>query len=185
MTIQTSVEIKGVLGGTEKKFYFVNDAGLEAIFRGITPRELFLQNVPNPGCFDIQEKDVRLTIHVQRKCSFGIAGFQALNVDADYIQEATEKTRELEKKSERQLFAETLDALPDLPEPEALEKIAIDFLCKGNKELAFATADFFEKVIMEMVGEKAGKGSGVVLLTVAAEKAAARMSTKNEEQNLS
>ena len=122
-------------------------------------------------------------MHVQRQCSFGIAGFQALNVDTEYIQEATEKARELDKKSERQLFVETLDALPDLPEPEALEKIAIDFLCEGNKELAFATADFFEKVIMEMVGEKAGKGSGVVLLTVAAEKAAVRMSAKTKEQN--
>lgn len=183
MSIQTSVEIKGVLGGTEKNFYFVNNVGLEAIFRGTTPRELFLRSVPNPGCFDIQEKDIRLNIHVQRRCSFGNAGFQALDVGTDYIQEATEKARNLEKKSERQLFAEVLDALPNLPEPEALEKIAIDFLCEGNKELAFAAADFFEKVIMEQVGEKVGKGSGVVLLTVAGKKAAARMTAKTKEQN--
>ncbi|MDR3585802.1 MAG: hypothetical protein P4L59_10840 [Desulfosporosinus sp.] len=183
MSIQTTVEIKGVLGTEEKKFYFVRDSGPEAIFGGKTPKELFLLHVYNPGCFDIQEKDIRLNMHVQRQCSFGIAGFQALNVDTEYIQEATEKARELDMKSERQLFVETLDALPNLPEPEALEKIAIDFLCEGNKELAFATADFFEKVIMEMIGEKAGKGSGVVLLTVAAEKAAVRMSAKTKEQN--
>lgn len=181
MPVKTCVEIKGILGGKEKKFYFVNDAGLEDIFRGRTPRELFLQNISNPGCFDIQEKDLRLNIHVQRQCSFGVAGIQALDVDADFIQEATEKARTLEKKSERQLFAEILDALPHLPEPEALKKIAIDFLCEGNKELAFATADFFEKVIMEQVGEF-GKGSGKILLAVAAEKAASRMSAKSKEQ---
>lgn len=175
MKIQTSVEIKGVLGGTEKKFYFVNDAGLEAILRGRTPRELFLQNVSNPGCCDIKDSDLKLTIHVRRECTFGIAGFQFLNVDADSVQEATEKARKLEKKSERQLFFEALDALPDLPEPEALEEKTIDFICEGNEELAFAIADFFEKVIIEQFGEKAGKGSGLVLLTVAGKKAAARM----------
>jgi len=183
MSIQTTVEIKGVLGTEEKKFYFVRDSGLEAIFGGKTPKELFLLHVYNPGCFDIQEKDIRLNIQVHRKCSFGIAGFKALNVDTEYIKEATEKARELDKKSERQLFVETLDALPDLPEPEALEKIATNFLCEGNKELAFATADFFEKVIMEMIGEKAGKGSGVVLLTVAATKATARMTSSTKEQS--
>ena len=181
MPVKTSVEIRGILGNKEKKFYFVNDAGFEAIFRGRTPRELFLQNISNPGCFDIQEKDLRLNIHVQRQCSFGVAGFQALDVNADFIQEATEKANALKMKSERRLFAETLDALPNLPEPEALEKIAIDFLCEGNKELAFATADFFEKVIMEQVGEF-GKGSGKILLTVAAKKAAARMAAKSKEQ---
>ncbi|OLN32467.1 hypothetical protein [Desulfosporosinus metallidurans] len=99
MSMQTSVEIKGVLGGTERKFYFVNNAGLEAIFRGRTPRELFLQNVSNPGCFDIQEEDLRLNIHVKRQCSLGVAGFQAFDVDADFIQEATEKARALERKA--------------------------------------------------------------------------------------
>ena len=105
-----------------------------------------------------------------------------MNVCTDDIQEATEKARELEKKSERQLFFETLDALPDLPEPEALEKIVIDFLCAGNRELAFAVADFFEKVIMKQVGEKAGKGSGVVFLSVAVKKAAARMQNGKERE---
>ncbi|MDR3586912.1 MAG: hypothetical protein P4L59_16595 [Desulfosporosinus sp.] len=100
----------------------------------------------------------------------GIVGFQAINVTPDYVQEATEKACQLEKKSERQLLFETLDALPDLPEPEVIEKVATNFLCEGNKELAFAVADFFEKVIMELVGEKAGKGSGVILLTVAGTK---------------
>ena len=181
MTIQTSVEIKGVLGGTEKNFYFVNDAGLEAIFRGTTPRELFLRSVSNPECFDIQEKDLRLNIHVRRECSFGVAGFHAFNVDTDYIKEATEKARELDGKSERQLFTETLNALPDLPEPEVLEKIAIDFLCAENQELAFATADFFEKVIKELMGEKAGKGSGAILLRAAGKKAAALTSEESEK----
>jgi hypothetical protein len=179
MSIQTTVEIKGVLDGKEKNFYFVNDAGLEEIFRGTTPRELFLRTVSNPECFDIQEEDLMLNIHVRRECSFGVAGFQALDVDAEYIQEAIEKARRLKDKSERELFIEMLEALPDLPEPEALEKVAVNFLCDGNKELAFATADFFERVIMEMVGEKEGKGSGAVLITVAAKKAAARMAQKS------
>ena len=61
-----------------------------------------------------------------------------------------DKYREFEKKSERQLFAEALDELPNLPKPEALEKIAVDCLCEGNRELAFAIADFFEKVIIDM-----------------------------------
>lgn len=183
MKILTSVEIKGKLGDTEKSFHFVNNAGLEAIFQGTNPRELFLRSVSNPGCFDLQESDIRLNIHVQRNCSFGTAGFLFEDVETDHFQEAIDKYREFEGKSDRQLFVEALEALPDLPDPEALEKIAVDFLCEGNKELAFATADFVEKVIKGIVGEKDGVMSGMKFLIAVGEKAAVRMAGKNKKWN--
>lgn len=156
MTLQTTVQIKGIIDGEERICQFVHDEGPDAVFRGRTAREVFLQSVPNPGCKDIQEKELQVYIEVQRKCSFGIALFAENDP-----QEASVKARELAAKSEDDL----LDMV--IPDPSALFASAVKKLIEGDVEGAKALSYTFETFANLVLGPEMPKNIGDKFLCTA------------------
>lgn len=159
--LQTTVEIKGVLGDKTQTCHFTSDAGPEGIFRGRTARELFLQSVPNPGCENIAEKDVQISIEVRRECSFGFAGFTENDVER-----ALKEARELQAKSDADLFKE------GLPDPDDLFVTAVQKLLEGDKGAVSALANTFEFFAKATMGAEMGRDSGKLFLKAAAKMAA-------------
>lgn len=160
MLLQTTVQIKGVLDGIEQTCTFSHDQGPEAIFRGRTAREVFLQSVSNPGCSNIQDKDLKIHINVRRDCAFGFAGFTENNV-----QNAIKKARELEAKCDDDLLEQ------GMPDPEALFISAVKALSKGDEATAYALADTFEFFAERTLGFENGKGTGKLFVAAAAKMA--------------
>ena len=146
--LQTTVELKGVLGNKGQTCHFTSDAGPEGIFRGRTARELFLQSVPNPGCENIAEKDVQISIEVRRECSFGFAGFTANDVES-----ALKEAHKLQAKSDADLLAE------GMPDPLELFSAAVKELLEGKKERAEALANTFEFFAKAALGREQGQGT--------------------------
>lgn len=155
--LQTAVELKGVLGNKVQTCHFTSDVGLESIFRGRTARELFLQSVPNPGCDNIAEKDVHISIEVRRECSFGFAGFTENNVA-----EASQKARELQAKSDADLFKE------GMPDPDDLLAAAVKGILEDKMEAVLAMARTFEFFAKATLGAEMGRDSGKLFIEAAA-----------------
>ena len=158
MPIQTTVQLEGMINGKKQIAVIVRDEGPEIIFQGKTVRELFLLNIPNPGCHDIKDEEIQIHMDVKRECNFGLAGFQYAG---NNVQDALEHARKLQAKSDEDLLKE------GMPDPEALFASAVKALMERDKETAFALADFFEKTANIVLGRRNGKDTGKMFISAA------------------
>lgn len=145
MIIQTTVKLEGIIDGVKKTAVITTDQSPRTIFQEKTLKELFLLNIPNPGCQDINEKMISANIDVQRQCEFGVAGF---NYSGNDIQIVLKKADELEAKSEEELLIEAAEAISigdsELPDPEELLALATVALLEGDTQRAISIAKIFD-----------------------------------------
>ena len=142
MAIQTTVKLEGTLDGVKKTAVITADQHPRTIFQDKTLKELFLLNIPNPGCQDIKDDGISAEIDIQRQCEFGVAGF---NYSGNDIQIVLKKADELAEKSEEDLFAEAISiADNELPDPEELLALATMALLERDTQKAITIAEIFD-----------------------------------------
>ncbi|KLU62294.1 hypothetical protein CEB3_c13380 [Peptococcaceae bacterium CEB3] len=156
MPLQTSVQIKGILDGKEQTCLFEHDEGPDAIFRGRSAREVFLQSVPNSGCTNIRDEDIQVQIQCTRKCPFGFAGF----IESD-PKEASRRARQLLAKSDADLAEE------GTPDPMDLLAAAVKAVQDQDREKVVALGQTFEFFARMSLGEEEAQNSGDIFVLVA------------------
>lgn len=148
MSIQTTIKLEGTLAGVKKTAVITTDQSPRTIFQEKTLKELFLLNIPNPGCQDINEKMISANIDVQRLCEFGVAGFNYSVNDRNDIQIVLKKADELAAKSEEELLVEAAETISiadsELPDLEELLVLATMALMEGDTQKAIIIAEIFD-----------------------------------------
>lgn len=145
MDIQTTVKLEGTISGVKKTAVITADQHPRTIFQDKTLKELFLLNIPNPGCQDIKEEIISANIDIQRQCEFGVAGF---NYSGNDIQIVMKRADELAAKSEEELLIEAAEAISigdsELPDPKELLILATMALMEGDTRKAITIAEIFD-----------------------------------------
>ncbi|WP_018213616.1 hypothetical protein [Desulfitobacterium hafniense] len=142
MSIQTTVKLEGTLNGVKKTAVITADQHPRTIFQDKTLKELFLLNIPNPGCQDINEEMISADIDIQRQCEFGIAGFHYTGNDMQIV---LRKADELARKNEKELLDEATSVVDsELPDPEELLALATMALMEEDTRKAITIAEIFD-----------------------------------------